>query len=93
MPRKAASAKGKKPDTSAQRTSSITQGDKVEWNTPQGKTRGTVKQKVSKAMKVKGHEVRASEEEPQFLVESEKTGKKAAHQAKALKKVKSQRQE
>ncbi len=70
-------------------TKSLKQGDKVEWNTAQGKTKGTVKQKISKSMKVEDYKVKASENAPQFLVESEKTGKKAAHKARALKKLES----
>ena len=30
------------------------QGDKVEWNTPQGKTRGTVKKKLTSNTEVGG---------------------------------------
>jgi Hypervirulence associated proteins TUDOR domain len=30
------------------------QGDRVEWNTPQGKTRGTVKKKLTSETKVGG---------------------------------------
>jgi Hypervirulence associated proteins TUDOR domain len=69
--------------------SSLKQGDKVEWETSQGKTKGTVKKKVTRSMKIKGHTVKASKENPQILVESDKTGKPAAHKAKSLKKVKS----
>jgi hypothetical protein len=32
----------------------LMQGDKVEWNTPQGKTRGTVKKKLSSYTEVGG---------------------------------------
>jgi Hypervirulence associated proteins TUDOR domain len=71
-----------------QGTSSIKQGDTVEWETSQGTTKGKVKQKISKSLKVEGYKVKASDNDPQFLVESDKTGKKAAHKAKALKKVK-----
>lgn len=73
----------------SKRTASLEQGDKVEWETSQGKTKGTVKRKVSKPMKIKGHTVKASKDNPQLLVESDKTGKQAAHKAKALKKIKS----
>ena len=62
-------------------------GDKVEWETPQGKTSGTVKKKITSASKIKGHKVAASDESPQYLVESEKSGKPAAHKRKALKKT------
>ena len=63
------------------------QGDKVEWNTPQGKTRGTVKKKLTSRTKVGGQSVAASEDDPRYLVESEKSGKEAAHKSGALEKV------
>ncbi len=47
------------------------QGDKVEWNTPQGKTRGTVKKKLTSDTEVGGQKVIASEDDPRYLVESE----------------------
>jgi hypothetical protein len=65
----------------------IKQGDKVEWNTPQGKTHGTVKKKLTSCTEVGGQTVAASEEDPRYLVESEKSGKEAAHKLDALDKV------
>ena len=62
-------------------------GDKVEWETSQGKTSGTVKKKLTKPIDIKSHHVAASEDEPQYLVESEKTGAEAAHKSDALKKT------
>ena len=61
-------------------------GDKVEWETSQGKTSGTVKKKLTEPTDVKGHHVAASADNPQYLVESEKTGAEAAHKPEALKK-------
>ena len=63
------------------------QGDRVEWNTPQGKTRGTVKKKLTSETEVGGQQVKASEDDPRYLLESEKSGKEAAHKAGALSKV------
>ncbi len=63
------------------------QGDKVEWNTPQGKTRGTVKKKLTSSTEVGGQKINASEDDPRYLVESEKSGKEAVHKPDALKKV------
>jgi len=60
------------------------QGDKVAWKTSQGETHGTVKKKLTSATKIKGHEVKASEDDPQYLVESDKTGAEAAHKPGAL---------
>ena len=63
------------------------QGDEVEWNTPQGKTRGTVKKKLTDRTEVGGQTIAASEDDPRYLVESEKTGKEAAHKPDALNKL------
>ena len=63
------------------------QGDKVEWNTPQGKTRGTVKKMLTERTEVGGQTVAASEEHPRYLVQSEKSGKEAAHRPDALSKA------
>jgi hypothetical protein len=63
------------------------QGDKVEWNTPQGKTRGTVKKKLTSETEVGRQKITASEDDPRYLVESEKSGKEAAHKPDALNKV------
>lgn len=62
-------------------------GDFVEWKTPQGKTTGKVKQKLTSPTQIKGHHVAASEDNPEYLVESDKTGNVAAHKPDALKKV------
>jgi hypothetical protein len=61
-------------------------GDKVRWNTSQGETTGTVKKKLTSPTRIKGHRVAASAEHPEYLVESAKTGRQAAHKAGALKK-------
>jgi hypothetical protein len=60
------------------------QGDRVEWNTLQGKTRGTVKKKLTSNTEVGGRKVTASEDDRRYLVESEKSGKEAAHKPDAL---------
>jgi hypothetical protein len=62
-------------------------GDAVEWKTSQGKTQGEVKQKLTSPTEIKGHHVAASKENPEYLVESDKTGKQAAHKPESLKKV------
>lgn len=65
----------------------LKKGDRVEWNTPQGKTRGTVERRLTAPMEIEGHHVAASEENPEYLVRSEKSGKEAAHKPEALRKV------
>ena len=63
---------------------SLSQGTPVEWNTPQGPTHGRIVQKKVSDFELDGHIHRASEEEPQYVVESTKTGARAAHVASAL---------
>ena len=63
------------------------EGDRVEWNTPQGKTSGKIKKKLTSRTEVGGQTVAASEDDPRYLVESEKSGKQAAHKPDALEKV------
>lgn len=66
----------------------LKRGDHVEWNTTQGKTSGEVKKKLTRPTDIKGHHVAASSDNPEYLVESEKSGKQAAHKPQALKKTK-----
>jgi hypothetical protein len=54
-------------------------GDKVAWKTPQGETHGTVKGIATKTVKIKHNTIRASEDDPRVVVESDKTGAAAAH--------------
>jgi hypothetical protein len=61
-------------------------GDRVSWQTSQGKTTGRVVKKVTKPTKIKTHKVAASKAAPQYIVKSEKSGKRAAHKPRALKK-------
>ncbi len=60
--------------------------DKVTWDTPQGKTKGTVEKVVTSTTKVKGHTAKATKDAPQVLVKSDKSGKKAVHKPEELKK-------
>jgi len=62
-------------------------GDHVEWNSEAGRVRGTIKKKVTSAIKFKTYTVRASKEEPQYLIESDKTDHLAMHKGSALKKL------
>ena len=61
-------------------------GDHVEWDASQGAVQGTVEKKLTDQMKIKGHEVKASEENPEYLVKSDKTGAEAAHKPDELRK-------
>ena len=61
-------------------------GDHVEWDTPQGKTTGTVVKKETGTAKAGGHTAKASKDEPQYRVKSDKSGKEAIHKPEELKK-------
>jgi hypothetical protein len=63
------------------------QGDRVKWNTPQGETYGKVKKRLTSPTEVGGQKVNASDGDPRYLVESEKSGKEAAHKPDSLSKA------
>ncbi len=58
-------------------------GDKVEWNSHGGEAEGEVVKKQTSDTKIKGHQVRASEDDPQYIVKTDE-GKKASHKPDAL---------
>ena len=60
-------------------------GDKVDWQSHGGTAHGTVEKKLTADTKIKSHQVRASKEDPQYLVKTE-AGAEAAHKPDALKK-------
>ena len=62
-------------------------GDHVEWNSEAGRVRGTIKKKVTSAIKFKTYTVHASKDEPQYLIKSDKTDHMAMHKGAALKKI------
>ena len=64
-------------------------GDKVSWNSAQGKVVGSVKKKLTAPTDIKTHHVAASPDNPQVLVQSASSGQRAAHKPAALKRVKS----
>lgn len=61
-------------------------GEEVEWNAPQGVAEGHVVKKTTMRGKIKDHTVAASQGNPEYVVESAKSGKRAAHKRGALKK-------
>ena len=67
-------------------TKTLTKGDKVEWNTSQGKTTGKVVKKQTSPTNIKGHKVAASKDNPEYIVRSDKSGDTAAHKPESLKK-------
>lgn len=64
-------------------------GDHVEWNSEAGRVRGIIQKKITSAITFKGYTVRASKEEPQYLIKSDTTDHLAMHKGSALQKLKS----
>jgi hypothetical protein len=62
-------------------------GDHVEWNSEAGLVRGTIKKTVTSPVQFKTYTVRASKEEPQYLIKSDKTDHMAMHRGAILKKI------
>ena len=63
-------------------------GDKVAWDSSQGEVKGTVRKKLTAPTDIKRHHVAASPENPEYLVQSDKTGAEAAHKPGELRKAK-----
>ena len=68
-------------------TQSFKKGDRVEWDSHGGTAVGTVERKITSDTEAGGRTVRASEDEPQYLVKSEKSGGTAVHKPDALRRV------
>jgi hypothetical protein len=62
--------------------------DHVEWNSEAGRVRGTIRRKVTREIVFKGYRRHASKEEPQYIIQSDKTDHLAIHKGSALKKIK-----
>ena len=61
-------------------------GDKVSWQSHGSTAKGEVKRKITSETEAAGRKVKASKDEPQYLVESEKSGGTAVHKPGALEK-------
>lgn len=59
-------------------------GGRVSWNSEAGRVRGVIQKKVTAPMGFKTHTVRASKEEPRYLIASDKTDHLAMHKGSAL---------
>lgn len=62
-------------------------GDTVEWRHSQGTSTGKVVRKVTRPTHIKDHKVAASPDNPEYIVESAKTGARAAHTPSGLRKL------
>jgi Rrf2 family protein len=61
--------------------------DHVSWNSEAGRVRGRITKVITSPMKFKGYTVRASEDEPQYQIKSEKTDHIAIHKGSALRRL------
>ena len=61
-------------------------GDEVTWKSHGGEAVGKVKKKITSETEAGGRTVKASQDEPQYLVESDKSGGEAVHKPSALEK-------
>lgn len=66
----------------------IKPGDDVEWGSGKARIKGKVVRKLTSETRIKGHVAKATKDDPQYLVESGKTGAEAAHKPDELKKRK-----
>ncbi|GAB3310251.1 DUF2945 domain-containing protein [Geodermatophilus aquaeductus] len=62
----------------------FTKGDHVTWNSHGSKAEGTVTKKITKEAEAGGRKVKASSDEPQYEVKSDKSGNTAVHKPSAL---------
>ena len=62
----------------------FSKGDRVKWKSHGGEAVGTVERKITSDTEAGGRQVRASKDEPQYLVKSEKSGGTAVHKPSAL---------
>lgn len=59
-------------------------GDDVTWRTHGTTTHGTVEKKITEDTRAAGRTVRASTDDPQYLVRSDASGRTAVHRPDAL---------
>jgi len=62
-------------------------GDHVEWNSEAGRVRGVIIKRVISNIRIKGYVHHASRDEPQYLIQSDKTDHVAIHKGKALRHI------
>jgi hypothetical protein len=70
----------------AKKDKKLSKGDHVEWNSHGSTAEGTVQKKIPSETEAGGRTVKASKDEPQYLVRSDKSGGEAVHKPDALKK-------
>ena len=61
-------------------------GDKVKWKSHGSEAVGKVEEKITSETEAAGRKVKASKDDPQYLVRSDKFGRTAVHKPSALEK-------
>lgn len=64
----------------------LSKGDDVSWKSHGQNVEGSVQRKIHKRTEAAGRTVDASEEQPQYEVRSDRTGKSAVHKPESLRK-------
>ena len=62
-------------------TTEFKKGDRVTWNSHGGTAEGEVVRKITEDTELAGRQVRASKDDPQYLVRSDKSGGEAVHKS------------
>ena len=65
-------------------TKDFKKGDRVRWDAGNESSVGTIERRITSDTEAGGRKVKASEDAPQYLVKSEKTGSTAVHKPDAL---------
>jgi hypothetical protein len=68
-------------------TKSFRAGDRVAWSSHGGEAVGEVIRRITSDGEVAGRTVRASKDDPQYLVRSDKSGGEAVHRPDALRRL------
>ncbi|MGW7104393.1 DUF2945 domain-containing protein [Streptomyces sp. NPDC054838] len=64
----------------------LSSGDEVTWSSHGKTVSGEVKKKITKRTQAAGRTVDASKDDPQYEVESDKSGRRAVHKPQSLRK-------
>jgi hypothetical protein len=62
----------------------VSKGDHVSWNTSQGRTHGVAVERRTKPFQFDGQQFNAADDDPYWIVESAKSGARAAHKESSL---------
>jgi hypothetical protein len=62
-------------------------GDKVSWKSHGRTVTGTIEEKITSDTQTAGRTVRASSDEPQYRVRSDKSGRDAVHKPQSLRRA------